>query len=326
MFTFSGYNEPMENNGQHCFSHIKVNFTAPDKAETLAAGQRIESAIIANHEAGSLISGVSKQDAETVVRWAVANSFSNITEDLQDSDETVESTNLRWRCGIAASSVHFALQDLGLPVFLLNTGDMNSAMGRHAFAAVEIPIKDSTGQLANAPFLIDTSYLQFTSNTDNPAYNYSDFSGPHLAQSAEGYVLGESLLRDGFIELTPQNAKLYLDSFNRNNAVFDSIDDYVDSCFDKGKHYSDYDEDDFKRYGFRTNFMDDFTPREKPDLNDLFTAAAHKESHLDAPIYDPLIDHLQQNQGKPDNNELLFDLDFTPDDSPPPARKDTPKP
>ena len=101
---------------------------------------------------------------------------------------------------------------------------MENGLGGHAFNSVSIPIKDKNGNVYETSFLIDATYRQFFIRDkysvsgrfvkDKRFGNkVAPFAGYWCINLPGGRAFAKEILRKGFVELTPENAKIYGDSF-----------------------------------------------------------------------------------------------------------------
>ena len=99
-----------------------------------------------------------------------------------------------------------------------------NGLGGHAFNSVSIPIKSKNGNLSEVNYLIDATYRQFFLrdgfsvsgrfvNDKRFGNKVAPFAGYWCINLPGGTKFAKNILRNGFVELTPENAKIYGDSF-----------------------------------------------------------------------------------------------------------------
>jgi len=109
------------------------------------------------------------------------------------------SANFVGKCGLAQSILHFAFEDLGLEFRPLSTWSLDDCCFGHA-----VGVLDDREKI----FLVDPTFGQF-----------DDFSGDEFSPSEVlsltrgGQTLMDDLINDGFFEVTPERAQLYLMAF-----------------------------------------------------------------------------------------------------------------
>lgn len=88
----------------------------------------------------------------------------------------------------------------------------------HAFALVVFPVSDTSGQIAEKCYLVDTTYRQFFSSKESHEFSNDspkkiNLPGQKIIQSERGREVADSLLKNGYIELGDDVASLYFQSF-----------------------------------------------------------------------------------------------------------------
>lgn len=267
------------------FAYIEADMTAPDDARLREAIQNLRESLAANEQAGQLVAGISRQDAEALLQATVYNTRQDLDLSLREIGSSFAQSNLRFLCGLAASSASYPLEDLGLEINLPNSGDIGDISWRHSFTFVSIPVQQADGSVAPQNYLIDPTFRQFCDASDLNN-DISNMAGYFLSRTGEGTKLAEQILRDGYFELTPENAKLYLDSFHTNNPVFANADTYVAELGDKRHHYDDYSREEFAEWGMPTSLLP-ASPAEPPPpktgLSRTFEITLTEEADEEAP-------------------------------------------
>ena len=109
--------------------------------------------------------------------------------------------DFKGQCGAAQSMLYYAFQNMGMTFRPLNTQSLSNYYFGHASGVLE------DGK-AGKTYLVDPTFAQFK-HTEYDAIPPADI----LGSTDEGHLILQSLLKDGYIELTPLRARLYLESF-----------------------------------------------------------------------------------------------------------------
>jgi len=97
-------------------------------------------------------------------------------------------------------------------------------LGGHAFNSVAIPIKEDYGHIYIINYLIDATYRQFFLRNEVSVSGrfvkdkrfgnkVAPLAGYWCINLPGGKAFAQNILKNGFVELTPENAKKYGDSF-----------------------------------------------------------------------------------------------------------------
>ena len=129
----------------------------------------------------------------------------------------------RFQCCRAANINTEFLEKIGMKVKQFNVGDMMGTNPIHELCEVWIPtIVD--GKLTQKRYILDPTFRQFCIKEENRFERYNEGprysvrkSTPHPAYllnlSEQGIKLAKDIIRYGYFEATPENIKLYFDSF-----------------------------------------------------------------------------------------------------------------
>lgn len=117
------------------------------------------------------------------------------------------------QCGLAQSILHFGLKDMGYDMKPLATQALKHCFFGHAAGSIEI---DGTS------YLVDATYTQFLESSVGLA------PAKILSNTQEGRDLLKALVEDGYVELTPQKAHLYLKSFFNGDDLNITPDEALD--------------------------------------------------------------------------------------------------
>ncbi len=143
-----------------------------------------------------------------------------------DLEDDIREDSLMGCCGLSQGIIYTILKEMGLEarVSNINPTITGENLGGHAFNSVTIPVKQQDGTHIEKNFLIDATYRQFFIR-DNFSVSgryikdkrfggkASPMAGYWCINLPGGKEFAEEILSSGFVELTPENAKLYGDSF-----------------------------------------------------------------------------------------------------------------
>lgn len=185
--------------------------------------ERLRNALKHNQNAQSLVDGIEEQEAEALLEWVVQNAREGLV--YGHDVAVIKDMNLGGYCGLGQGITGFTLQNMGLLPNISNAYEMFDG-NQHSFVTVEIPVKDSNNGVQNKLYLVDTTYRQFFlreygGRVDDTGYikdkrfgnKVAPIAGYWAVQMPNGIEFSETLLADGYIELTEENAKIYGDSF-----------------------------------------------------------------------------------------------------------------
>ena len=222
--------------------------------------------------------GIEEEDANNILKWSVLNARKEYSKNYN-----LLEGSLRGFCGYGQALSLIPLQDLGLDITINNVGEAFSISKRHAFGTVIFPINtiDGNGKkvVINKQYLVDTTCRQFfnVAECNLGAYYCGDsrFQGQispapgyFMIQSDKGKSLATELLRDGYISLTEENAKIYGDSFvastyglNKIHLLKGKFDttkgrDYIVDILSKQEDF-DYTLEEFNSLGVNLKFPSD---------------------------------------------------------------------
>jgi hypothetical protein len=256
-------------------TNMQANLTAPDGERVFSAMAAIRQAITQNAQAGEMVAAIAQDDLEIAVAWSVNNARQHLIspsyrKDFEESGQTFNdyfnAKSWRGSCGYASSLAMYPINDLGLEDKLPNVGDFERSKGtRHAFAVVTAPVQNANGEIGEKSYLVDATYKQFCVpyNDKKPLNEYVDLEGYKLASTERGKALLQEILENGYFELTDETAKLYIDSFNDNKAVFDDPSAYITQM--RNYHYDDYTREEFEGWGINVS-LPDAAPKAVPPV------------------------------------------------------------
>ena len=181
--------------------------------------------VIKNNESG-LIDGISLEEAETILHWNVQNARKSMAK----NEANFENASLTGYCGFAQSMTLLPMIEMGLEVTINNVENFPQAKYRHAFGTVKIPIKEND-KVYYKQFLLDASYRQYFTSVECSTGRFyldncthSPSAGYYVCQTEEGKNMASTILKYGFIELTPQIAKLYGSGFSCESLSLETLE------------------------------------------------------------------------------------------------------
>lgn len=184
--------------------------------------------VIANNQNG-LVDGISNDEAKLILDWVIQNT----RKSFQNTEKDLNTASLNGLCGYAQSLTLLPLMEANLEVTINNVESFPSAKHRHAFGTVKIPIKENN-QVYYKQVLLDASYRQFftTVECNEGRYYLQNFStgpaaGYYVCKTEEGRQFATTLLKHGYIELTPQNAKIYGSGFEYESLTISELEKQI---------------------------------------------------------------------------------------------------
>lgn len=170
---------------------------------------------VINNNKNGIPDGITLEEAKLILDWDIQNA----RKSLARCEKDIKTASLSGTCGLAQGLTLLPLIEANLECTINNVINFPLAKYTHAFGTVKIPIKDENG-ITYMPFLIDASYRQFFTTTEcnqGRYYIQNCTSGPtagyYVCQTSEGIAFATKLLKNGYIELTPENIKIYGNGF-----------------------------------------------------------------------------------------------------------------
>lgn len=177
--------------------------------------------------------GLTEFEIKTLLDWIVENTRQNIEkytgQDITDDD-------LMGLCGFAQTSSLTPLENHFKETYN-STLDFEYVIEdlKHSFGTITFPLKAKTGTIKKQ-YLIDITYRQFFKRImcENPTYRLDGtfemdpgyFMCNKNRKTKESINLSKQLLKKGYIELTDENLKLYIDSFIYSS-IYRTNQDYL---------------------------------------------------------------------------------------------------
>lgn len=204
--------------------------------------------------------GLSYEQAIELLKWTSNNTRDNLSKSGTGYDDDVyNNASLEGACGFSQFSTLYPLKEVGLKVTVNNIRAINS--GPHAYGTVTIPIREGD-EIIDKNFIIDCTYRQFFTIPDNVVSRYlSNDCSPEAAffinQDSKNVEFSKELLRNGFIEATNENLKMYLKPFYATKLSIDKIDKLdeefakldIDDIINNRQEEFDYTYEEFCQWG-----------------------------------------------------------------------------
>lgn len=172
-------------------------------------------------------------DAEALLKWNVQNTREGLTK----LGLNIKKDSLDGYCELSQLLSIYPLEELGLEVTKNTARYCFDYPYNHAFGTVKIPVIEN-GNKIDKYFLIDVTYRQFfvREKCSKIQYYLDDMIAPSVGFFVKDKQFAKTLIRDGFIELTPSIAKEYGEPFTKAGLDYTNID-YFDSIINCKSDY-----------------------------------------------------------------------------------------
>ncbi len=161
---------------------------------------------------------VSKHEAKTLLDWVIQKTRNALMHSNDDPYKQKNSSPLEYSgaCGYGQGIVGHQCENIGIHVKYHQVASLsNFSRNRHAFNVVTLPVQDSkTGKTQDRHYLIDTTFRQFFDCETHGINANSTIKswGAILTETKGGRELADAILKHGFVELTEETARLYVES------------------------------------------------------------------------------------------------------------------
>ncbi len=192
----------------------------------------------------NISSGISIEEANALLSWCINHTWHNLSYFGLDMSRN----SLNGFCDIAQLSTLYPLEQLGLKVTKNKAEDSFDYCFHHAFGTVEIPIVEEH-KVSNKLFLIDPTYKQFfTAVRCNHGRYYAKEENTGLVVAPDpGYFIRtreekdivESIIKNGFILLSDDVAKVYGNGFEKASISLEKYGRYDEISNRTGSYYID---------------------------------------------------------------------------------------
>ena len=185
---------------------------------------------VSEHINNGFQDGLTEKEIEILLDWTVENTRQNLEKHIEKytGKKSIIENDLFGLCGFGQTSSLLPFENI-FKVTYNSTLDFNTSKIeyvtkelRHAFGTVEFPLKTKNG-VEKKQYLIDTTFRQFFKKIMCEITEYESdgtyvvdpgyFLCNKIRRTKESINLATQLLKKGYIELTDENLKLYIDSF-----------------------------------------------------------------------------------------------------------------
>lgn len=195
---------------------------------------------------------LSLEEAKNILNWTVFNTKRNLSTILNSLNLDVNKCSLTGFCEVSQALSLMPLESIGLNVTKNRAQDCFEYPYNHVFGTVTFQISENS-KTVNKTYLIDITYRQFfkTNKCNEGIYYIEDEYGDNAVPDP-GYFadkeFAKKLLKDGYIELTEETAKLYglpffKSSLDINNKEKKCNIDFYNNIMNNTFIYSAYDTD-----------------------------------------------------------------------------------
>jgi hypothetical protein len=159
--------------------------------------------------------------------------YTTTQQNHYEPDFSLNNASLTMECGFGQGVTTIPLEKMGLEVDVLNTERLknpDAKSGEHAFIVAHVPITQD-GNITEKEFLIDVTYRQFFDKEDifAPAHVADQFTTDSQQKFAN------TLMHEGWIELTEEHAQIYAQGFNAGNNIAIGGQSHIDVFHDAPK-------------------------------------------------------------------------------------------
>ncbi len=188
---------------------------------------------VIDHIETNIKDGLTEEEIKILLDWTVENTRRNLEQYLGIG---INDISLFGYCGFAQSSSLIPLEKY-FKVTYNNTMDFPyvSEDIKHAFGTITFPQKTKQG-IIQKQYLIDITLRQFFTKLmcENPKYQLDDnnfliyfmhpgyFMCSQKFKTKKSIELAKQLLKKGYIELTDENLKIYIDSFIYSSITYNN--------------------------------------------------------------------------------------------------------
>lgn len=189
--------------------------------------------VLANIENGEL-DGISEEEVQIILQSLVENARIGI-EKYYNLD--INKSSLQGTCGIGQALTAYPLKSIGIETSYNQATLLPDNKTNHAYITCFFPVKEGSSVISKQ-YLIDVTYKQFFSAlrcNEGCFYNAANNSknkvgadpGYYLCDSKEGMDFARTLISQGYIELTEENAYLYGYGFSCTSIHLDTSNDDI---------------------------------------------------------------------------------------------------
>lgn len=173
--------------------------------------------------------GISEEDAHTLLKYVVQNA-----RNIMGNDCDITTSSLLGKCGYGQALTMIPLEQIGVKTTVNNTFSFPNCNSLHAFGTATLPVIAENG-VVDKIYLLDVTYRQFYSSIaacygryfilrQGKRTNNTPLHGYHMVRYPNGKNIANQLLKDGYIELTPEVLKAYGTCFALQSLPYDELD------------------------------------------------------------------------------------------------------
>lgn len=207
------------------------------------------------------------EQATELLKWTVNNTRDNMNFSSKKNsvvfNDVYDNNSLMGFCGFSQFSSLYPLQQLGLEITINNMMDVCELC--HCYGTVTIPIRVN-GQIIKKRFLIDCTYRQFFTLPDNVVSRYLNnypLVGFFSSLDEKYTRFSKELLKNGFVEVTNENIKNYLNPFLYSCISPENIevaskkinDDEIVDILERKQVKFDFTKEEFENSGCNLDFI-----------------------------------------------------------------------
>ena len=174
---------------------------------------------------------ITEKQADILLKFVVQNA-----RNIMGRDCNIATSSLLGKCGYGQALTIVPFEQIGVNTTINNTFNFPNCNYLHAFGTVSLPIKpDESNSLSyNIRYLIDVTYRQFYSSVTACFGRYfvpymgtraknAPMHGYHMIRYPGGKGIANKLLKDGYIQLTPEVLKAYAVCFELQTTPFEFL-------------------------------------------------------------------------------------------------------
>ncbi len=201
------------------------NYTDIELSNIADIEERLGKILIKNAKAGEIVEGIERSEAIELLKWIVQRDREILDQhSIKFGGRGIKKDSLQGLCGLSVGIVTELLSNMGLQARVSNANLTiigEGLAGVHGFSSVPIPVKEN-GEVKELNWLIDVTYRQlFLRDEGSERFIKDERFGNKVAPLAGywcinlpgGKEFAHDILKNGFVELVSEKAKIYGDSF-----------------------------------------------------------------------------------------------------------------
>ena len=230
-------------NESYIINQPPIRYDVDDK-QVANIVSKLKKSISINEESKRLKSGITLEEADTLLKWSVENTRKMLNKIVFN----IEKVSLNGQCELAQALSLLPFENIGLYVTKNRASLSFGYPNNHAFGSVIIPIEED-GKILEKLYLIDVTYRQFFSTVRCNEGKYYDKHedgfdiSPDPGYFVEDKEFAKELMGKGYIELTGETAKkygepFYLSSLKLNETSKIKYENYLNRILEHSYDYS----------------------------------------------------------------------------------------